>query len=350
MGGRSAEVASNIGIKIANGEFYPILSESKAAKRRMVLTTVHDGQKSVQIDLYRSETRTMSDAQYLGTLVVEKLKTRKKGEPSVELVVSQDTEGEISAEAKDLDNPKAVEHARLAISLASLHKDSAEEIDFPDLAPGGEERRADSALGFGKEGSGGMRMGKKLPLLPLLAAAVVVLAGAGFCIWRFVLSPPAAGAKMTPPLIQQLDIPEEREPEEHHAEAAEAAAPVSPEPLAPPPASEPVPAAPVAAAVERAPVREEAAPPVISAPAKAPPAAASPVARARTKAPVQSYKVPATIPAGGVLYKIRWGDTLWDISQAFYRNPWRYKYLARYNGIRNPNRIISGTSIRIPPR
>ncbi|MBO6177346.1 MAG: LysM peptidoglycan-binding domain-containing protein [Treponema sp.] len=49
-----------------------------------------------------------------------------------------------------------------------------------------------------------------------------------------------------------------------------------------------------------------------------------------------------------VTYKIKWGDTLWDIANAYYKNPWRYKFLARYNGIRNPDKIISGTYIKIP--
>ena len=47
-------------------------------------------------------------------------------------------------------------------------------------------------------------------------------------------------------------------------------------------------------------------------------------------------------------YKIKWGDTLWDISDTYYKNPWRYKYIARYNGIKNPDYIISGTYITIP--
>ncbi|MCR5217715.1 MAG: LysM peptidoglycan-binding domain-containing protein [Treponema sp.] len=49
-----------------------------------------------------------------------------------------------------------------------------------------------------------------------------------------------------------------------------------------------------------------------------------------------------------VTYKIKWGDTLWDIANAYYKNPWRYKFLARYNGIRNPDKIVSGTYIKIP--
>lgn len=49
-----------------------------------------------------------------------------------------------------------------------------------------------------------------------------------------------------------------------------------------------------------------------------------------------------------ITYKIKWGDTLWDIADAYYKNPWRYKYIARYNGIKNPDYIISGTTIVIP--
>ena len=49
-----------------------------------------------------------------------------------------------------------------------------------------------------------------------------------------------------------------------------------------------------------------------------------------------------------ITYKIKWGDTLWDIADTYYKNPWRYKYIARYNGIRNPDYIISGTIITIP--
>lgn len=49
-----------------------------------------------------------------------------------------------------------------------------------------------------------------------------------------------------------------------------------------------------------------------------------------------------------VTYKIKWGDTLWDIANTYYKNPWRYKKIASYNGIRNPDHIVSGTIIKIP--
>ena len=90
-------------------------------------------------------------------------------------------------------------------------------------------------------------------------------------------------------------------------------------------------------------------PPVIQAPA-APPAPRPQPTASRPPPPVASYNVPATIPREGVNYRIRYGDTLWDISEAFYRDPWLYPRIARHNNIRNPNFIVSGRTIRIPPR
>ena len=49
-----------------------------------------------------------------------------------------------------------------------------------------------------------------------------------------------------------------------------------------------------------------------------------------------------------IVYKIKWGDTLWDIANTYYKNPWRYKEIAKYNGIKDPDHIVSGTFIEIP--
>ena len=145
-------------------------------------------------------------------------------------------------------------------------------------------------------------------------------------------------------------------------------APAAPPPAqAQPPAQVPVPAEPAARIPEPAaqipapaepeegiaavPEQPAAMPPVISADLQPPRAAVSGEDRAnRTRLPpVASYKVPQTIPRGGAPYTIRWGDTLWDISEAFYRNPWLYPRIARFNSIRNPDFIVSGRTIRIPP-
>lgn len=51
-----------------------------------------------------------------------------------------------------------------------------------------------------------------------------------------------------------------------------------------------------------------------------------------------------------VRYRVRWGDTLWDISETFYKTPWKYKKIARYNGIKNPSKILVGKYITIPAK
>ncbi|MCF0241316.1 MAG: LysM peptidoglycan-binding domain-containing protein, partial [Treponema sp.] len=57
---------------------------------------------------------------------------------------------------------------------------------------------------------------------------------------------------------------------------------------------------------------------------------------------------PVEEPKQDIIYKIKWGDTLWDIADTYYKNPWRYKKIANYNGIKDPDYIISGTRILIP--
>jgi nucleoid-associated protein YgaU len=52
---------------------------------------------------------------------------------------------------------------------------------------------------------------------------------------------------------------------------------------------------------------------------------------------------------GSVTYRIKKGDTLWDISATYYRNPWLYPRLAKANSIPNPDLIFAGTRITIPP-
>ena len=49
-----------------------------------------------------------------------------------------------------------------------------------------------------------------------------------------------------------------------------------------------------------------------------------------------------------IMYRIKWGDTLWDIADTYYKDPWRYRMIAEYNNIRDPDYIISGTTIKLP--
>ena len=122
---------ATIGIKIANGEFYSILEENSSAKKRLVLTTAHDKQHSVQIDLYKSYSKTMADALHIGSLVIENITSKPKGEPSVELTISSDYAGNISVEAADMDSTAPREHLSLNVSLTSFEEHD-KEYDIPD--------------------------------------------------------------------------------------------------------------------------------------------------------------------------------------------------------------------------
>lgn len=97
-------------------------------------------------------------------------------------------------------------------------------------------------------------------------------------------------------------------------------------------------------------------------PSPAQPAAAAPAATPAAPAPAQTAPAPAAPAAGsstppssagrepGVWYKVRWGDTLWDLSIAYYRTPWQYMKIFRANPtvIKHPDKIIATTWIYIP--
>jgi len=313
-------MAGTIGIKIANGDFYPILKEGNSAvKKRLVLTTVHDGQESVQIDLFRSVSRSIADAQYIGSLVVESIKPRSRGEASIEMVISCSPDGTITADACDLDAGPGGERQVLNVSLKTTDT-GRESADF-NL-----DGKSNILTGSLYEQSAEEEDHRKFPWLIMAAATIFVILVIGL-LWFFFL-----GGRDLPVFADLMQ----------RGQQTSTYTPPPPEPVAPPPPP-PEPVAPPPPPVEE--------PPVIQAPTTPPPAPAPQVVkRQRPPAPVSSYKVPAVIPRNGVVYQIRWGDTLWDISAAFYRNPWLYPRIARYNNIRNPDHIIAGSNIRIPPR
>ncbi|MDR1419674.1 MAG: Hsp70 family protein [Treponema sp.] len=304
-------MAGTIGIKIANGGFYSIIEENSAVKKRLILTTVHDNQRSVQIDLYKSFAKTMADALYIGSLVVEKIKPKPKGEPSIEMIITSTAEGEITADAIDLDTGSDGEHHYLNVSLKSLDEDTRD-AEIPDFEL--EQHEGPPASLYSHTVKAKKEAGS-FPWFILVIIGLVIIAGL-LALWFFFLR-----GRVNEPSSGRQAVESQAEPS--RAPEAEPAAPETP---AAPPAP----------------------PPVIEAPAA--PVRTGPARRDRPPAPVSSYRVPATIPREGAVYRLRWGDTLWDISEAFYRDPWLYPRIARFNNIRNPDLVISGTTIRIPPK
>ena len=90
-----------VGIKLADGSFYPIMEEGSAQTKKLELTTANDNQTCVMVDLYRSKTCSMEDAEYIDTLKIENLNAHQNGEPSISFDVGLDENGELSASIAD---------------------------------------------------------------------------------------------------------------------------------------------------------------------------------------------------------------------------------------------------------
>ena len=82
------------------------------------------------------------------------------------------------------------------------------------------------------------------------------------------------------------------------------------------------------------------APPVPPAPVPVPPPAPAPVP---TPPPA-----PAPQAQEYIRYTVKYGDTLWSLARDFCKDPYMYKRIAAENNLKNPNKLISGTTLIIP--
>lgn len=130
-----------IGIKLADGTFYPILEEGSPKKRMLDLTTAKDNQTKVQIDLYRSESGSMADAEYVDTLEVTKLVPHPNGEPELHLSLGLDEDNNLTAEVVD---PETGKKSETAVNLVS--RTVAENASPADFAPAIKDDSSDKTL------------------------------------------------------------------------------------------------------------------------------------------------------------------------------------------------------------
>ncbi|WP_191013363.1 Hsp70 family protein [Treponema zioleckii] len=129
-----------IGIKLADGTFYPILEEGTPKVRMLDLTTAKDNQSKVQIDLYRSEDGTMENAEYVDTLEVTSLNPHPNGEPELHLKMGLDENNELTAEVVDPETGKKSETKVELISRTLAERDAptdfavsgSSDVDLPD--------------------------------------------------------------------------------------------------------------------------------------------------------------------------------------------------------------------------
>jgi len=303
-----------IGIKLADGSFYPVLSEGDQVRKRLVLTTVRDNQDTVQIDLFRGQGELAEETDYIGTLMIENIQPAPMKEPEVEVVLGVDAQGNFEATASDA---LTGESQSLSVSLQSLSQGPAEHPEFELEREGAEREDFEESLLTGetypisasdrrKEHLGKKRRNPLL-LIGFVILSLILIAAIAFVVFR------AVGGTPIPPLFagQQETAPAEQVQagEEAPAEGLAAGQPTAEQP------AEQATTVGEAGEAEQTPASDEA---------------------------------KAGAAAGGLWYEIKWGDTLWDIAATYYRNPWLYPKIARENSITNPDLIFAGTRLFIP--
>ena len=112
-----------IGIKLADGSFYPVMEEGKPFSKKLELTTVRDDQTTVQLHLYRSATGSMEDAEYVDTLLIENLVPHPKQENTLNLNINLDENNMLSAE---IDDPETGNSTNSKVSLVTLGQNDIE--------------------------------------------------------------------------------------------------------------------------------------------------------------------------------------------------------------------------------
>lgn len=307
---------STIGIKIADGSYYPVLEKGFTGRKKLTVTTIKDNQEKVQIDLYRGNGGGLEQPSYIGSLIVENIPPAPQGEPEIELFLGINPEGELSAEASDR---RTGESQKFSTTLTRLAEEeisgepefeveeegkTAAVADFEEPPLTGETYRVTEA-DRRREVLDREKRGPNLLLLILFVLlGVLLVAAIAYFIYRSVRGPE------TPPLSARGSTP--------------SAAVAPQQPAAP---AQPAPAA---------------------APAAPQPGVQTQQGSGGQASVKSSTGEAQTVAKGGVTYRIKRGDTLWDISATYYRNPWLYPKLARANSIRNPDLIFAGTRIYIP--
>lgn len=427
-----------LGIKLADGSFYPIMEEGTAQHKQLVLTTANNNQTKVMVDLYRSANCNMDDAEYVDSLQIDNLVEHPNGEVSIEFDVSLDENNQLTAyivdsetgrrsdtelplitrtlEERQLtdeynikeiqkDNSKTQKKLAAGVGLLAManaiknknenseneletqKKDddfsedfSTEEtisfdepistqddifseqidssnsqddnqiqtenddffnnLDLDNLSENAEDNSfdfensndsfdndfndenkiANSGISFtglyDKETENGnsasfedeeTKKKTKIPVIICIICAIICILATIFIL--FIIPSKLNVLKKNVSSEEKTVIEETIENSEEKITPEESEQ--IPEPIPPTKEDEIV-------IIENA---EEVIPEIPE---------------------------PAPQKPENIIYKIKWGDTLWDIADTYYKNPWKYKYIANYNNIKNPDYIISGTKITIP--
>ena len=126
-------MGKKIGIKLADGSFYPIMEDGVPQKKLMELTTVQDNQTTASIDLYRSESGTMEDAEYVDTVEISELVPHPGGEASMSFTIQLDENNMLSAEVVDPESGKTSTTKADLVNLPSEKRNSVPDYTLSEI-------------------------------------------------------------------------------------------------------------------------------------------------------------------------------------------------------------------------
>ncbi|MBN1699767.1 MAG: Hsp70 family protein [Spirochaetales bacterium] len=306
-----------IGIKLADGSFYPVLEEGFLGKKRLVLSTVRDNQESMQIDFYRGKEKDIATSEYIGSLVIENIELKPKRIPEIEVIIGLDENNKLSAEARNLASD---DKQSLSVVLESL--DEERTYDMPEFEIGEDvettkdfEEEEEPPQADEEESIAGetypieaedrrkthLKKKKSNPLMAILFVFLGLLLIAGLSVlifWavnRFFPTHPINTGSTG-------DIKKETTTSVRESDASETT---------------------VTGKETETGVAEEI---------------------------EKDEEEPANTVSGGIYYKLKWGDTLWDLAATYYRDPFQYYRIYRHkpNKITDPDLIYAGRTIFIP--
>ncbi|AHC13699.1 Hsp70 family protein [Salinispira pacifica] len=91
-----------IGIRLADGTYYPVLDESSHSRKRFVLTPAHENQHSVHVLFYHAEDGSFSNPRPIGRLDLDQLAPAESvNEQEISIAINAQPDGKLNITARD---------------------------------------------------------------------------------------------------------------------------------------------------------------------------------------------------------------------------------------------------------
>lgn len=319
-----------IGIRIADGSFFPVLEEN-SGRRKLVLTAANKGQDKVRIDF-------VSDNYHLGTIFLDDI----RDDSDIELVMESVGKTLIATATDTRTGNRGILNAVLPDAVpkqeASQRQEPEPENVMPQSAPEPVKKPEKERTRENGCGSATDRTVRSLLILLIIMTTVLTFL-AGAAVYALV---------NIPTVLERGSVAMFSEPENVMPQPAPEPQP-QPEPVKPEPEKIPEPE-PVKPAVAPEPVPEPEFRHGDCCIGYHPPAA-------YRECPYRNHRMPPVIPPQPryyvpeyIRYKVKYGDTLWSIARTFCSDPYMYLEIARENRIADPTRIYPGTILMIRVR